>query len=50
MNEEGIAKVKELWGAQVGTWRVGRGVHWLEHQKVQERINGKVVGEAGPDR
>jgi len=50
MNDEGIAKVKELWGAQVGTWRVGRGVHWLEHPKVQERINLKVVGEPGPDR
>jgi 2-polyprenyl-3-methyl-5-hydroxy-6-metoxy-1,4-benzoquinol methylase len=50
MNEEGIAKVKELWGAQVGTWRVGRGIHWLEHEAVQQRINQKVVGETGPDR
>jgi 2-polyprenyl-3-methyl-5-hydroxy-6-metoxy-1,4-benzoquinol methylase len=50
MNEEGIAKVKQLWGEQVGTWHVGRGVHWLEHQKVQDRINRKVVGHSGPDR
>ena len=50
MNDQEIARVKAVWDDQADKWRIGRGVHWLEHQKVQERINTKVVGRPGPDR
>ena len=48
--EKGLAKVKEVWGSDSGTWRVRGGLHWLEHERVQERINYKVAGEPGLDR
>ncbi len=39
-----IARTKEHWGKEAGTWAVGRGIFWLEHEEVQERINRKVSG------
>jgi 2-polyprenyl-3-methyl-5-hydroxy-6-metoxy-1,4-benzoquinol methylase len=48
--EQGLERVKAVWGDQAGTWYVGRGVHWLEHTKVQERINQKVTGGGAADR
>lgn len=48
--EQELERVKAVWGPQVGTWYVGRGVHWLEHTKVQERINKKVASAGPVDR
>ena len=33
------------WGNEAGTWEVGRGIHWMEHIAVQERINNKSSGD-----
>ena len=48
--EQKLDRVKAVWGEQAGTWYVGRGVHWLEHKKVQERIDRKVTGGGAGDR
>jgi SAM-dependent methyltransferase len=48
--EEGLARVSALWADQSAAWHVGRGVHWTEHERVQERINFKVTAESGIDR
>jgi SAM-dependent methyltransferase len=48
--EQDLERVKAVWGEQAGTWYVGRGVHWVEHKKVQERINNKVTGGSAVDR
>lgn len=40
-----IKKTKEHWGKEAGTWRVGRGIYWLEHEEVLKRINEKVSGD-----
>jgi SAM-dependent methyltransferase len=48
--EEGLARVAAVWGEQAGSWHVGRGVHWVEHEQVQERINFRVAAEFGIDR
>ncbi len=47
---EARERVKRLWGEQAGTWAVGRGRHWLEHPKVQERINLKITGRPNLNR
>lgn len=48
--EEGLKRVAEVWADQAGSWRVGRGVHWVEHELVQVRLNSKVAGRLGIDR
>jgi SAM-dependent methyltransferase len=48
--EEGLARVAAVWAEQAGQWYVGHGVHWVEHQLVQERLNFKVAGEPRVDR
>jgi SAM-dependent methyltransferase len=48
--EDELARVASVWAEQASSWYVGRGVHWVEHQLVQERINLKVVGDPGMDR
>lgn len=45
----GLQKTATHWGAEAGTWRIGRGIHWTEHPAVQERINTKVSGNAHTD-
>ncbi len=42
--DNAIKKTKEHWGQQAGTWKLGRGIFWLEHEEVQKRINKKVSG------
>lgn len=37
------------WGKEAGTWQVGRGIHWTEHQAVQDRINRMVSGDPASD-
>ena len=49
-SDEDLAKVGEHWGKEGAKWRVGRGIHWLEHPRVQERINLKVSGDVCVDR
>lgn len=39
-----VETTKKHWGDEAGTWCVGQGVHWLEHQAVQDRVNEKVSG------
>lgn len=39
----------EHWGKEAGTWQVGRGIHWTEHQAVQDRINKMVSGDHSRD-
>jgi len=41
---EDITKTKEHWGKEAGTWKMGRGIYWLEHERIQQRINEKVSG------
>jgi len=38
-------RVKEVWGNQTAAWEIGRGLQWLEHPMVQQRINRKVSGD-----
>ena len=45
-----LTKVGEHWGKEGARWQVGRGIHWLEHPRVQERINQKVSGDVHVDR
>ncbi len=44
-----ISKTAEHWGEEAGKWKMGRGVHWLEHSAVQQRINVKVSGDPAID-
>ena len=48
--DDPLARVAAHWAAHAGTWQIGRGVHWLEHSQVQERVNFKVTGRRGIDR
>jgi SAM-dependent methyltransferase len=50
MNETATARVKEIWGSTGGTWRGRDCVRWLQHPKVQERINIMTTGDPGKDR
>jgi SAM-dependent methyltransferase len=50
MNEVEVTKVKNLWGSTEGTWRTAEWRRWLQHPKVQERINILVTGDAQKDR
>jgi SAM-dependent methyltransferase len=50
MNELETTRVKELWGSTEGTWRTSERAHWLQHPKVQERINFLLTGNPGKDR
>lgn len=50
MNEVDVSKVKQLWGSTEGTWRAAEWLHWLQHPKVQERINVMATGDSGKDR
>jgi len=43
--QEALRRTAAHWGAEAGTWRIGRGHHWTEHPLVQERINAKVSGD-----
>lgn len=44
-----LNKTRELWGKEAGTWEIGGGIHWTEHQAIQERINKKVSGDPRKD-
>lgn len=44
-----LQRTKDHWGKEAGTWQVGRGIFWLEHEAVQRRINEKVSGDPGAD-
>jgi SAM-dependent methyltransferase len=48
--EDGLARVAAVWADQAAGWRVGRGVHWVEHERVQARINYKVTDDHAIDR
>jgi SAM-dependent methyltransferase len=50
MNEVEAARVKEIWGSTGGTWRGREWVRWLQHPKVQERINLMTTDDPGKDR
>jgi SAM-dependent methyltransferase len=50
MNEIETARVKQIWGSTGGTWRNREWVRWLQHPKVQERINLLTTGDPGRDR
>ena len=50
MNEVYVSKVKQIWGSTEGTWRATEWLHWLQHPKVQERINVMATGDSGKDR
>ena len=50
MNEVEVTKVKELWGNTEGTWRTSQWARWLQHPKVQERINILLTGDPRKDR
>jgi SAM-dependent methyltransferase len=50
MNEVETARVKEVWGSTGGVWRRREWVHWLQHPRVQERINLMTTGDGGRDR
>ncbi len=47
--KNGLRKTKEHWGKEAGTWRIGRGKHWLENIAVRNRINQKVSGQSDLD-
>ena len=47
--QEALRRTAAHWGAEAGTWQVGRGLHWTEHPVVQERINRKVSGNPAVD-
>lgn len=47
--QEALRRTGAYWGAEAGTWQVGRGLHWTEHRLVQERINRKVSGNPAVD-
>ncbi|MGH7369323.1 MAG: class I SAM-dependent methyltransferase [Candidatus Methylomirabilaceae bacterium] len=47
--DEELRRTGAHWGAEAGTWRVGRGLHWTEHALVQGRINAKVSGDPTVD-
>jgi SAM-dependent methyltransferase len=48
--EQGLARVANVWAEQAASWYVGRGLHWVEHNLVQERINLKAGADPGIDR
>jgi SAM-dependent methyltransferase len=50
MNDAEASKVKELWGSTEGTWRTSQWARWLQHPKVQERINIFLTGDPRKDR
>jgi SAM-dependent methyltransferase len=50
MNDVEASKVKELWGSTEGSWRKSQWLRWLQHPKVQERINLILTGNAHKDR
>ena len=39
-----LLQTKQQWGKEAGSWKVGRGIFWLEHEEVQKRIKHKVSG------
>lgn len=39
----------KYWGAEAGTWEIGRGIHWTEHRAIQDRLNIKVSGDPNRD-
>ena len=44
-SQEELERAAAYWGAEAGSWWVGRGLHWTEHVLVQERINTKISGD-----
>ena len=46
---ENLERTAAQWGAEAGTWAVGRGRNWFEVPAVQDRINQLISGHADTD-
>ncbi len=47
--DDRLSQTKSHWDQEAGTWKLGRGIYWLEHQEVLRRINLKVSGDPDID-
>jgi SAM-dependent methyltransferase len=50
VNEEELERTSEFWGSDSGQWRTEKWEHWLQHPKVQQRLNVLTTGSLHKDR
>jgi hypothetical protein len=50
VNEVELERTSEFWGSDSGRWRTEKWEHWLQHPRVQQRLNVLTTGDLHKDR
>lgn len=50
VDEVELERTSEFWGSDSGRWRTEKWEHWLQHPRVQQRLNVLTTGDLHKDR